>query len=169
MFKTTLYPSKTRRWNKPHIFILFRKIAWTRRFLFVSLLWGALGTSRSLGKTRTFEPAVRTVRPNPAKPLLGDYPKQLFKVFSQMLSTSQFRTPLCDSNCKTLKYLGIHQRLVDETSLTKSSLPRRFGEPLYNTPRHLLNICSSKVLLKFLLKIFNHISGGAVSSAAIGV
>ena len=46
------------------------------------------------------------------------------------------------------KNIGTHRGLVKETSLTNSNLPRRLGEACYNTPRHLLQRCSSRPLWK---------------------
>ena len=58
-----------------------KKVSCSRRFVFVCLLWGPFGSSRSLGKIPTFGPATPTGRPNPAKPvlLLGNESKLFYK------------------------------------------------------------------------------------------
>ena len=118
-------------------------------FCFCLLALEPLGTVRSLGKTRTFEPATPTGHPGPAKPalLLGNDPKSFCKFFPNFL-----RSPVCGLLRKIFRDFGIHprlfegtslkvstflwkifecfgipQRLVEETWLTASNLPRRSG------------------------------------------
>ena len=97
---------------------LLKNVSCSRRFVFVCLLWGPFGSSRSLGKIATFGPATPTGRPNPAKPvlLLGNDPKSFCKFFPNFL-----RSPVCGLLRKIFKDFGIHPRLFKGTSLKVST------------------------------------------------